>query len=366
MKSSLFFLLLFVVCFLVSCGDSAPPPIQVGSPPYLYVSTSNGTIAAFKIKTDGSLSAVAGSPFANPGLGATGLAVANASLVFVANSGSNNISGFTFDAQTGGLSSVFGSPFQALPIVHPSPPVMLTTCQGMLFSLSNNGSASVYAIGSAGLQPRGGFGNFTYGTTRGMVMDPTCKHLYFALPDIDGITFYNYTGTGFPFQNSYPPITTVGTMPVALAMDSAGRFLFAADAGSNDVSVYSVDPTTGVLTRASGSPFPAGPSPSAIAVYGSYVYVTNAGASTSSNTITAFSFDGATGALATVPGSPFPTANNPQIIIPSPIGNNILVGHAAGISVYSIGSNGALQQIAGSPFAVGGIPQGMVVAVGPQ
>ena len=48
-----------------------------------------------------------------------------------------------------------------------------------------------------------------------------------------------------------------------------GRYVFVANEGSNDVSAFAVDVTTGELTAVPGSPFPAGTDPQAMALYGS-------------------------------------------------------------------------------------------------
>src|SRR5207245_7685365 len=73
------------------------------------------------------------------------------------------------------------------------------------------------------------------------------------------------------------PRTRAGISPVALAMDSAGTVLFAGNVSSSNISVYSINASTGVLTEVSGSPFPtsAGASPVALTVSpsGKYIYV---------------------------------------------------------------------------------------------
>jgi len=44
-----------------------------------------------------------------------------------------------------------------------------------------------------------------------------------------------------------------------------GAFLYAANQGSNDVFAYTINSTSGALAAVSGSPFPAGVTPRAIA-----------------------------------------------------------------------------------------------------
>jgi len=49
-----------------------------------------------------------------------------------------------------------------------------------------------------------------------------------------------------------------GTFPLSVVIDPAGQFAYVANENSNDVSVYSIDATTGALTAVGGSPFAAG------------------------------------------------------------------------------------------------------------
>jgi DNA-binding beta-propeller fold protein YncE len=49
-------------------------------------------------------------------------------------------------------------------------------------------------------------------------------------------------------------------------VDPTGNFAYVANANSNNVSGYSIDPATGVLTAIGGSPFAAGSSPLSVAV----------------------------------------------------------------------------------------------------
>src|SRR5207248_11042345 len=74
-----------------------------------------------------------------------------------------------------------------------------------------------------------------------------------------------------------PPRVPTGASPIALAIDPAGGFLFAANAGSNSVSVYSINSGSGALGEISGSPFPT-TSPLALALSpsGKFLYVANA------------------------------------------------------------------------------------------
>jgi 6-phosphogluconolactonase len=79
---------------------------------FLYVAdTAHNAVLGFSIQQNGSLTAINGSPFA-AGLQPSGLAVdPQGALLFAANTGSNNISAYLIDPNTGALGAVKGSPF---------------------------------------------------------------------------------------------------------------------------------------------------------------------------------------------------------------------------------------------------------------
>jgi hypothetical protein len=57
-----------------------------------------------------------------------------------------------------------------------------------------------------------------------------------------------------------------GSHPFSVAVDPSGKFAYVANDGSNNVSAYTIDSTTGALTQLSNSPFPAGSSPLSMAI----------------------------------------------------------------------------------------------------
>ena len=110
----------------LSTGGSPPPlllPVSTSTSPsdvglasdplsaFLFVSETNTGLRVLSIGTGGTLKEVSGSPYA-VGTGPTGVIVdPTGSYVYVANKGSNNISGFTLTAASGQLTAIAGSPF---------------------------------------------------------------------------------------------------------------------------------------------------------------------------------------------------------------------------------------------------------------
>jgi 6-phosphogluconolactonase (cycloisomerase 2 family) len=58
-----------------------------------------------------------------------------------------------------------------------------------------------------------------------------------------------------------------GTFPLSVVVDPLGQFVYAANDTTGDVSVYTVDATTGALTAVARSPFLSGGGARSIAIY---------------------------------------------------------------------------------------------------
>lgn len=143
----------------------------------------------------------------------------------------------------------------------------------------------------------------------------------------------------------------------AIQTAEGGRFVLAADGGSNQISVLRVG-WNGSLTPVTGSPFSSnGVEPNSIAVHGGLVYVSNAGNGGAANY---------TGFYLTPWGRLVPIANS-TVSIPAGSGpgdvlfNNDgtrLIGtlvNTSQINSYTVGWNGRLTAAPGSPFAGQGL-----------
>jgi len=162
----------------------------------------------------------------------------------------------------------------------------------------------------------------------------------------------------------------VGSNPKALAVDPSQKFLFVANEGcstdptSGTVSVFSVNGTT--LTEVKGSPFAtevpgatAGSGPASLTVLGNYLYVVNNFA----NNVSAFSFDPSSGVLTQLPQSPYAAGLSPSGIGPSRDGNFVFVANTGSntVTIFAacvqasgtcVTPNGTLTQ-SGTPVSAG-------------
>ncbi len=180
------------------------------------------------------------------------------------------------------------------------------------------------------------------------------------------ITAYAVDANGVISPLSCSPINTGGTgvgggLFGSNRIITTGDYLYATNAGSNDVSGFTVNQSTGCLTPISSKPFATGGtgSPNGISLAatpdGKYLYAGNSG----SQNITVFSI-GSGGVLAQV-GSLVSVAGGPAGMKVSPDGKYLVValplsGSATvnKIAVFSIGSTGGLTPVSGSPFTSSG------------
>ncbi len=155
------------------------------------------------------------------------------------------------------------------------------------------------------------------------------------------------------------------TVFCALRVVAQGTFVYTNnDRTPNSISGFAAA-GNGVLTAVPGSPFATGGNGASGGSFGSnrittavvsnFLYAGNSG----SNNVSAFSIDPVTGVLTSVPGSPFATGGvddgNGMSLTTTPDDRFLIVanGSSMTISVFSIAANGALTPVAGSPFASG-------------
>lgn len=281
---------------------------------FLYVANQGSdTVSAFSINPiTGTLTAVAGSPFATGGTfnfgGVRGAYLActpDGRFLMVGNFGSSNITVFGI-AANGALSAIGGSPFP----IGDLPIGMKVTPNGSFLAVAlNSGNVGVFQIAANG-----------------------------ALSAVMGSPFLNSSGAD-------------------VAINAAGNRLFVANTVNNvtSVSVFSIA-SNGALTPITGSPFSfadAGGGNSVNLVLSPderFLFVSNF-----TSKVIAVLNVAADGSLSqTLPGSPFA---NPAGIRGAGIATNqagtLLFGagiRSNNISVFSIGANGTLTSVAGSPF----------------
>ena len=297
---------------------------------------------------------------------------AASTFVYVTNYRANSVSGYAVDASTGILTPVQGSPFAT----GVQPYGVAADPSGRFLYVANDygsaggGDLSAYAIdGTTGaLMPLPGSPvrtRFTF--PRSVAIEPSGHFLYLTnnwTGSIEAFTIDAATGALAPVAGS-PFAGTAGSYAVA-SIDPSGRFLFVPEYGDpcgsgGRVWVSLIDPASGALTPAPGSPFLAGKGTWAVAADASskFVYAANY----LGQDISAYTLDATTGTLTPLPGSPFSAGPNasPRSISVDPTGRFLYTanfvntipynGYAAAFTID--GATGGLTPVTGSPFSTG-------------
>jgi len=289
---------------------------------FLYVAnTFSGDISAFSINAGtGALSPVAGSPFSVEG-GVNGIAIDPSGAYLYAISGSSgNLWEFSIDA-SGVLHNLTGSPLPIDAGVSDSGALTIDPSGKYLYVTADASPAatSIYALT---LDPATGAASFIAGAvypidlfSNSIATDPAGKFL---------IAVSNGSSTSFgliavfSLDSATGKLSAAGTTshtgsdPSSLTLDPSGKFVYVANTADATISAFTLDSTSGALSVVTGSPFPSGgngtingPLGIAADAAGKYIYVCNA-----SNDISVFTFNSQTGVLTALAGSPFASGGN--------------------------------------------------------
>lgn len=331
-----------------------------------FVYTNNdqptNTVSAFSAGADGSLTQVAGSPFATGGAGSggglfasnrIGAAIAG-DLLFAANTGSDTISVFKINPSSGVLTPVPGSPFATgNPGGNAAGISVAATPDGKFLMAASFGSSNVavFSIGSNGaLSPIAGSPFLAQSNPFSITISPNGKFLAVAESDVEMFSI-----------GSDGSLTSLGLFPSGLArgldMNCSATSLYAGESDGTETIVDSFDlASNGGLAPVPGSPFLVASSIDANGVAlspdGKTVFVSNQ----LSSTVTVFSA-AADGTLSLAAGSPVlmnGSVSTPAGIATSQDGTFLYVADTdPAISVFKIGADGALTEVTGSPFSTG-------------
>jgi hypothetical protein len=198
--------------------------------------------------------------------------------LYVAEGELNAIDAFVSNSTTGALTPVRGSPF--IP----------------------RGSVA------SGCSPRASF-------CGGAVAISGNHHLYYVSVTFDGVSeFVINPNTGALTELPTSPAPNPAHSGLGVRVAPNGKHLYVnapSEFAQNFVVAYTINPTTGKLTRVAGSPFkvPGQDTSMDIDETGRFLYTANG------NTISAFHINSTTGVLTRVPGSPYSATGNTAITI---------------------------------------------------
>lgn len=200
---------------------------------YLYVTNqTDNTITVYNIASTGDLSPIPGSPFPT-GTAPSGSAIvppqslttATRTYLYVANSGSNNVTAFLVCLTN------------------------ITPCTASDGSLQTLAPTSIFA---AGIGPAA------------IVVDPTSNFLYIANKTSNQISGYRINQATGGLTNLSPFTVSTGMNPVALVIHPDGLYMYAANISSANISAYKIQTQNGALTAL--TPISSDPQPAGLAV----------------------------------------------------------------------------------------------------
>lgn len=182
-----------------------------------------------------------------------------------------------------------------------------------------------------------------------MTIAPNGQFLFVVNPSAATISEFLVDSKGNVTPNGTFP---AGMQPVWAAVNPQGQFLYVADLNGNQVLGFNIQAGTGALTPIAGSPFAAGTAPSALAIdsTGSILLAANGG----SNNVSSYTITNS-GALTAVPGSPFTAGITPGFVTFDPTNTFVYVANRGShdISAFGVVPSGVLKGLLGSPFGVG-------------
>ncbi len=269
---------------------------------------------------------------------------------YVANNGANpsgptyTLSGYTINATTGALTSmgpdVAGGTSSPNSItVHPT---------GKFAYVANSGgNVSGYTINATtGVLTSAGSAVAAGSNPQSIIIDPTGKFAYVAnLAGINSpISAYSINATTGVLTSISSAIgnPTAGTDSTSITIDPTGKFVYVANFTSGNVSVFTLNATTGALTSVGAVTAGSGPQSVTVDPSGKFAYVANW-----SGGVSAFTINATTGAL-TSAGVELAAGSNPASVTVDPTGKYVYVANytSGNVSSYTINATtGALTSI---------------------
>lgn len=193
---------------------------------------------------------------------------------------------------------------------------------------------------------------FTAGlAVESLVLHPSKKYMYAANSGQNNVSMFTLSTTGTITEGTR---TNTGTAPTVMVMDSAGTFLYVGNSASFDISVFSIDPSTGALTpvaQSNGGTVGIGMQPlnMRLAPSGKILYVTG---SANTGVVQAFAVNAGVFSNQPIPGSPYTTGNGPSGLAIDSAGKFLYTANKIdnSISEFQINSDGSLTPLPNSPL----------------
>ncbi|HXE06689.1 MAG TPA: beta-propeller fold lactonase family protein [Acidobacteriaceae bacterium] len=367
-------------CF-VDCSNTPASPVTATSPivtpkgKFAYTGNQGGSLSGYSIDTaTGALSALSGFPFV---LGLSPTITAhdpqNRFLIAVDNS-ADLLHVFAIDATTGALKEISPSPYitknePGTVIVDPSGThvYLYVTGQNVAYPGQGGNQVDAYNLSSAGVLTAVAGTPFLLGTatnsisagTPAMVTDLTGKFLYL----LDGTNLYAFGVDANSGALSLLQTISGYSLATAVALDPAGKYLYATGAATNSIGAYGINPASGTLTQAKTSAMLEhnGAYTISVSPNGRFAYTIENNNDLVSYAITDGSFTPVGNVYAHIYGQQIAIDPSSSFLYVPQACSNCPSGVFNVVHEFSIDSMGALTPIPGSPVAAGVTPWGITV-----
>lgn len=277
---------------------------------------------------------------------------------YAGNQETDDLSVYQINSTNGTLSEVAGSPFTA----GQWPEGMYVHPNGRFVYLvdSTEDKIFVYEVSSAGTLTQIAGSPFTgRDNPNDCIVHPNGKYLYVAYWDDANVGAYSIDeSTGALSEMAGSPYSA-GAGAVSITINNTAQFLYVVNNNAKNISAYSINQNTGALTAVPGSPFTnsssSGPYDSVITPDGKFFYTTTWGWDYNGNDVTVFSIDDSSGALSLKAKyyvgfglSAVAVHPNGQFLYVSDGGDWDSPGEIFAFSIDN--ENGSLTELSGSPF----------------
>lgn len=209
-----------------------------------------------------------------------------------------------------------------------------------------------------------------------MVVDPAGRFAYVAnlvsnVTDQATISMFTINPTTGVLTATTPATVPTGFFPQGIGIDPTGSFVYTADSDDNAVSIFTVNQTTGVLTAGSPAETPTGyeSSPGFVTIDPSGKFLYTSGDASDDSTIAMFSIDSTTGSLTpTSPAKvytgpiPFDLAVTPNDKFAYVVNNDSGFNNSIGVAQYTVNADtGVLTQNTPAYVATGDSPTAIAI-----
>ncbi len=326
---------------VVSCVNG-PTSVTVNpnlSRPFVYATNTDGSISAYQINPDGTLT---------PGTTLTGMTYPvsvtvdpSGEFAYAVDTIGGLIWVYSIDSIDGNLTYVENVPAGAYPSSIVT--VLLGSLEFAYVTNMGDNTISAYTIQNDGTLVELANSPFQAGTSPSSIVTVLLGSLEFAyVTNMSDSTIWSYSllsDGNLVFSGEL----STGTYPSSVTVDQSGQFVYVVNESSNSISVYAIDQTDGTLTAVTS--VAAGTYPTSIITVklpvGEFAYVTNTG----DNTISVYTIDTTDGTL-TALGTPVAAGAYPSsIAIDNPLnGKFAYVANMGGgtILVFKINPDGTL------------------------